>query len=160
MKIWLSLLAFALVGCSSDPTPVVTQYQLAVSAEKTINPSVNNSTNPVVVRLYQLTDAQQFKQLPFIDLYNDDVSLLGANLVSKQVLPVVMPDSNIKQTLDINKTTQYIGVLVEFAEYDASTATVVTTTPQEEEQYIQLKISGNKAALQTVTPDSPWWDVF
>lgn len=71
-----------------------------------------------------------------------------------------MPDSNSKQTLDINKTTQYIGVLVEFAEYDASTATVVTTTPQEEEQYIQLKISGNKAALQTVTPDSPWWDVF
>ena len=114
----------------------------------------------MVVRLYQLTDAQQFKQLPFIDLYNDDVSLLGANLVSKQVLPVVMPDSNSKQTLDINKTTQYIGVLVEFAEYDASTATVVTTTPQEEEQYIQLKISGNKAALQTVTPDSPWWDVF
>ncbi|MEF1272434.1 type VI secretion system lipoprotein TssJ, partial [Vibrio campbellii] len=50
MKIWLSLLAFVLVGCSSAPTPVVTQYQLAVSAEKTINPSANNSTNPVVVR--------------------------------------------------------------------------------------------------------------
>ncbi len=62
--------------------------------------------------------------------------------------------------MDAYKKVVWQEGMVEFAEYDASTATVVTTTPQEEEQYIQLKISGNKAALQTVTPDSPWWDVF
>ncbi|MFM2589848.1 type VI secretion system lipoprotein TssJ [Vibrio sp. TBV020] len=154
------LAALILVGCSSDPVPVVSQYTLAVSSDNTMNPSDSNEANPVVVRLYQLTDAQMFKQLPFIDLYTDDVKLLSANLVSKQVLPVVLPDSNVTQTLDINSTTQYVAVLVEFVDYQNSEAKAFSTLPLEDEQFLQLTIEGAKASLNIVTPDSSWWQVF
>ncbi|RTZ14495.1 type VI secretion system lipoprotein TssJ [Vibrio aquaticus] len=161
MARWLStLLLLTLVGCSSDPVPVVSQYTLAVSSDNTINPSDNNQANPVAVRLYQLTDAQMFNQLPFIDLYSNDVTLLSANLVSKQILPMVMPETKVTQTLDINSTTQYVAVLVEFIDYQNSEAKAYSTLPLEEDQFLQLTIEGATASLNIVTPDSSWWQLF
>ncbi|MDA0149654.1 type VI secretion system lipoprotein TssJ [Vibrio sp. LaRot3] len=160
MKKWLFPLLLTLAACSSDPEPVLSKYTLKIDADKAINATDNNATNPVVVRVYQLTDAQQFKQLDFIDLYQDDITLLGDNLISKQVLPVVMPDSKSEQALDINSQTQFIAVLVEFANYESSEAKVVTATPKQTEQFLQLNINGNTVAIEAVTPDSSWWDVF
>lgn len=91
--ILLSLCLLVAACSSSDPAPVVTQYSLTVKADATVNQYNDDQANPVVVRLYQLTDQQLFKQLPFIDLYNNDLQLLAANLVSKQVLPIVLPSS-------------------------------------------------------------------
>lgn len=160
MSKWYLAAALLLMGCSSDPVPVVTQYNLNISSDAQINPSDSSAANPVIVRLYQLTDIQMFKQLPFIDLYANDVQLLSANLVSKQVLPVILPDSSTQQTLDINKTTQYVAVLVEFADYQNSQAKAFSTLPIEAEQYLQLNIQGAKASLTVVTPESSWWQVF
>ncbi|MCZ4294585.1 MULTISPECIES: type VI secretion system lipoprotein TssJ [Vibrio] len=160
MTKWYLAAALLLVGCSSDPVPVVSQYTLAIKADEAINPSDSNSANPVVVRLYQLTDVQMFKQLPFIDLYNNDVQLLNANLVSKQILPVVLPNNETKQTIDINKTTQYVAVLVEFVDYQNSEAKAFSTLPLEEDQFLQLHIQGAKASISIVTPESSWWQIF
>lgn len=78
--ILLSLCLLITACSSSDQDPVVTQYALTVKADATVNQYNDDQANPVVVRLYQLTDQQLFKQLPFIDLYNNDLQLLAANL--------------------------------------------------------------------------------
>jgi len=150
-------LVFLLAGCSSDPTPVFSQYDVTIKADDSLNQYQNSTANPVIVRLYQLTDKQMFSQLPFIDLYNQDVQLLASNLISKQVLPVVLPNTTQKIQIDVNKNTQYIAVLVEFADYQNSQSKSVTMLPTEEEQYIQLTLSGIKAQLDIITPDSSWW---
>lgn len=160
MRTWCLAAALFLAGCSSDPTPVVSQYNLHIKTDPLMNPSDANEANPVVVRLYQLTDAQMFKQLPFIDLYTDDVQLLSANLVSKQILPVVLPNTEVDQVLDINATTQYVAVLVEFVDYQNSESKAFSTLPIEENQFLQLNIQGAKASLSIVTPDSAWWELF
>lgn len=160
MTKWYLAVALFLAGCSSDSVPVVSQYSLSIKTDAAMNPSDSNPANPVVVRLYQLTDVQMFKQLPFIDLYNNDVQLLSANLVSKQILPVILPNSDSQQTLDINKTTQYVAVLVEFVDYQNSEAKAFSTLPVEEDQFLQLHIQGAKASLNIVTPESSWWQVF
>ena len=160
MAKWCFVLALFLVGCSSDPAPVVTQYSLAIKSDKSANPSESNDSNPVVVRLYQLTDAQMFKQQPFIDLYSNDVQLLSANLISKQILPVVIPGSEEKITLDINNQTHDVGVLVEFIDYQQSEPKSVSMLPKNSDEYLQLSISGDKAKLEVITPDSPWWKLF
>ncbi len=154
-----SAVAFALLltGCSSDPTPVFSKYDISIKADDSLNYYQNSSANSVVVRLYQLTDKQMFLQLPFIDLYNQDVQLLASNLISKQVLPVVLPNTTQKIQIDVNKNTQYIAVLVEFADYQNSQSKSVTMLPTEEEQYIQLTLTGTKAQLDIITPDSSWW---
>ncbi|MYM58436.1 type VI secretion system lipoprotein TssJ [Vibrio sp. OCN044] len=160
MAKWSLVWALFMLGCSSDPTPVVTQYSLAIKSDKSSNPSESNTSNPVVVRLYQLTDAQMFKQQPFIDLYSNDVQLLSANLISKQILPVVIPDSDTKLTLDINSQTQYVAILVEFIDYQHSQPKAVSPLPTSSDGYLQLSISGDKAELIVITPDSPWWKLF
>ncbi|MFY2508605.1 type VI secretion system lipoprotein TssJ [Vibrio pectenicida] len=160
MAKWCFVWALFLLGCSSDPTPVVTQYSLAIQSDKSTNPSESNTSNPVVVRLYQLTDAQMFKQQPFIDLYSNDVQLLSANLISKQILPVVIPGSDVKLTLDINSQTQYVAILVEFIDYQNSEPKSVSVLPQNSDEYLQLSISGDKTKLEVIKPDSPWWKLF
>ena len=157
-RLMLLSLCLMITACSSsDPAPVVTQYSLTVKADTTVNQYNNAQANPVVVRLYQLTDQQLFKQLPFIDLYNNDLQLLAANLVSKQVLPIVLPNSEQQLTLDINKNTQYIAALIEFADYQNSTAKTVLMMPGDPEQTLELTITGKKAELASIQPDSSWW---
>lgn len=157
-RLMLLSLCLMITACSSsDPAPVVTQYSLTVKADTTVNQYNDAQANPVVVRLYQLTDQQLFKQLPFIDLYNNDLQLLAANLVSKQVLPIVLPNSEQQLTLDINKNTQYIAALIEFADYQNSTAKTVLMMPADPEQTLELTITGKKAELTSIQPDSSWW---
>ncbi|CAV18461.1 MULTISPECIES: type VI secretion system lipoprotein TssJ [Vibrio] len=157
-RLMLLSLCLMITACSSsDPAPVVTQYSLTVKADTTVNQYNDAQANPVVVRLYQLTDQQLFKQLPFIDLYNNDLQLLAANLVSKQVLPIVLPNSEQQLTLDINKNTQYIAALIEFADYQNSTAKTVLMMPGDPEQTLELTITGKKAELASIQPDSSWW---
>ncbi|WP_299695650.1 type VI secretion system lipoprotein TssJ [uncultured Vibrio sp.] len=158
--ILLSLCVLVTACSSSEPVAVVTQYSLTVKADATVNQYNDDQANPVVVRLYQLTDKQLFKQLPFIDLYNNDLQLLAANLVSKQVLPIVLPSSEQKLTLDINKNTQYIAALVEFADYQNSTTKTVLMMPSDPEQTLELTITGKKAELVVIQPDSSWWQIF
>lgn len=161
MKFGVSLMCLMiLTACSSDPTPTITQRSLTVTADASVNPSATSKANPVVVRLYQLKDQQMFKQLAFIDLYNNDVQLLAANLISRQVLPVVMPDSKTSQTIDIDKDTQYLAVLAEFSNYQDGEAKAVSTLPTEDDQYLQISLNDDAVTIEVITPESSWWQIF
>lgn len=160
MKKWYLAALLALAGCASEPEPVVSQYTLHIKSDAALNASSANEANPVIVRLYQLTDTQMFNQLAFIDLYNQDMSLLSANLISKQILPPILPYTTTEQVLDINQATQYLAVLVEFSDYQNSQTKTFSTLPTQDEQYLQLNLQGSKATLEIVTPESSWWQVF
>ncbi|MCK6265152.1 type VI secretion system lipoprotein TssJ [Vibrio sp. ZSDE26] len=146
-----------MLGCSSDPVPTYTTHNFAVKADDTINPSATSKANPVVVRLYQLNEKQVFLQAPFIELYTQDEQVLSSSLISKQVLSIVMPNSSNIIDIDINKNTLFLAVLVEYANYQQSEPKVVSVLPSEEEQYLQLNLTGNKAEFEVITPDTGWW---
>lgn len=160
MKIGLLILALLLGGCSSGPKPVTSPFSLTIKADKTINPSASNTANPVIVRMYQLTDIQTFEQTPFIDLYEKDSQVLGANLISKQVLPVIVPNSDISKVIEINKSAQYVAVLVEFVNFKGSETKSYSAVPIDEEQFLRLRILQSKVSLETVTPETSWWNIF
>ncbi|MEZ9233523.1 type VI secretion system lipoprotein TssJ [Vibrio amylolyticus] len=156
-RIWLAFITAFLFGCSSDPVPTYTTQTFGIKADATINPSSTSEGNPVVVRLYQLTAKQVFLQAPFIDLFNQDEQVLSSSLISKQVLPIVIPSSNTTVEFDLNKDTLFLAVFVEFANYQQSEPKVISALPTEAEQYLQLNLIGNKAAFETITPDTGWW---
>ncbi|OIN25659.1 type VI secretion system lipoprotein TssJ [Vibrio barjaei] len=155
-----TLLVLSITACSSDPVPVTTAYSMTVNADDTINKYQSDSANPVVVRLYQLASKESFEQSSFITLYNTDHQALGSSLVVKQVLPSVMPDSNQTISLDINKNTQYIAALVEYANYRESNGKAVTAVPTDGESSIALRLSGLNVELDIVAPESSWWQIF
>ena len=119
-------LAILLSACSSDPTPITTSYALKTVSDDAINPYRSNKANPVVIRLYQLESKESFEQSSFISLYNNDRQALGNSLVVKQILPPVLPASESSTTIDINKKTQYLAALVEYANYQESNAKAIT----------------------------------
>jgi type VI secretion system protein VasD len=160
MKIGLLILALLLGGCSSAPKPALSPFSLNIKADKTVNPSASNQANPVIVRLYQLTDIQTFEQAPFIDLYEKDSQILGSSLISKQVLPVIVPNSEISKVVKINKSTQYVAVLVEFVNFKDSETKSFSIVPTEEDQFLRLLVTQSKVSLETVTPESNWWNIF
>ncbi|MGF1743047.1 type VI secretion system lipoprotein TssJ [Vibrio profundum] len=161
MSKWLAVFSVLLLfGCSSSPAPTSVQYKVSINADKSINQYQSKQSNPVVVRLYQLTDQQQFKQLPFIDLYSDDTKLLGSKLVAKQVLPIIVPNTKKDITINVDKNTRYLAVLAEFANYQNSQSKSVTVLPTKSDQYFQLDIKDNKATIKVITPKSSWWQIF
>ncbi|WP_367113714.1 type VI secretion system lipoprotein TssJ [uncultured Vibrio sp.] len=153
----LALVVVFMIGCSSDPVPTYTTQTLGINADDTINPSSTSTGNPVVVRLYQLNAKQVFLQAPFIELYNQDEQVLSSSLISKQVLPIVIPSSSTKIEFDLNKDTLFLAIFVEFANYQQSEPKVISALPEDTEQYLQLNLTGNKAEFETITPDTGWW---
>jgi type VI secretion system protein VasD len=71
-----------------------------------------------------------------------------------------MPDSNQTISLDINKNTQYIAALVEYANYRESNGKAVTAVPTDGESSIALRLSGLNVELDIVAPESSWWQIF
>ncbi|SON52143.1 type VI secretion system lipoprotein TssJ [Vibrio tapetis] len=160
MKKWLLIGLFILAGCSSSTVPVISQMNLDIVTDATTNPTSNSEANPVVVRVYQLTDKQLFNQTPFIDLYNNDTTSLASNVISKQVLPIVLPNTSQTIVLDVNKNTLYLAVLVEFVDYQEATTKAVVQLPQDGSQYPKLSLSGTQATLELIAAPSSWWQIF
>ncbi|MGF1747911.1 MULTISPECIES: type VI secretion system lipoprotein TssJ [Vibrio] len=159
--IFVSTLLFALLsGCSSTTTPVTTSYALQTVSDDTINPYRSTAANPVVVRLYQLKSKESFNQSSFIALYNGDLQALGSSLIVKQVLPPMMPASTVNSTLDINKSTQYLAALVEYANYQQSNGKAIAVVPTDGESSLVLRLSGLNVELDVVPPESSWWQIF
>ncbi|MDA9556431.1 type VI secretion system lipoprotein TssJ [Vibrio sp.] len=158
--LFLLMLSALTMGCSTSPEPTSVSYALNISADASSNPSEKSSANPILVRIYQLTDQQSFKQIPFIDLYNNDAELLANNLISKEILPIILPDSQVDKMISIDKKTQFIAVIAEFTQFKNSQTKSITSVPNDEEQYLSLDINKNTIDIAVITPKSPWWHIF
>ncbi len=158
MKLIFSLLMLTqLMACSSDPIPATTSYSLDISADSELNPHMTNNSNPVFVRFYQLKDAQAFNQAAFIDLYNKDTEVLAQSLLSKQVLGAALPGSEQRIQLKIHRDTQFLAVLVEFANYQQGEPKALLILPKSSEQVMFLRLAGMTASLAAAEENKSWW---
>jgi type VI secretion system protein VasD len=104
-KIFLLSLVL-LTACS---TPLQIQWHAA----KHLNPDEQNHALPVQVVIYQLRDAEAFRQATFEQLWQSDQATLGNSLVSRRETNIA-PNSRDKITIDRQKDTVYIGIIAVF----------------------------------------------
>lgn len=91
----LALCAYAAASCGS-PTVVpirepkkeceIQVVSLSLIASDTINPSEDGESRPVVVRVYQLKDAIRFQNATFEQVWRDDTTTLGNDVVTRSEL--------------------------------------------------------------------------
>lgn len=113
----------AVAGCSTINSKVGgalnldTDVALSFIADNNINPDDTGRPSPLFIRLYELKSPRQFERANFIDLYEREGEVLGADLLGKQTLKPLKPGDQRKDTLVVNKEAQYVGLLAEFLQY-------------------------------------------
>lgn len=144
-----------LLGCSSGNSKVggvlglETNLKLTVSAASDINPDEKNKPSPLYIRLYELKSPQLFEKSDFIDIYEKDTEVLGADFIAKQELKRFVPGTQRIEQLVLNKETRYVALFAEFFEYrDAQYKVVFPVTANNViRNAVEIRVAGNKITL-------------
>lgn len=127
----LFLLAALSSGCSSlnnaigDYLELDTDLQIIFNVESDINPDDTNKPSPVFLRLYELKSTKMFNKSDFIDLYEKDKDILGADLVKVQKIKRLKPGESRDDHFVLEKDTQYVALYAEFLKYRDSEYRIV-----------------------------------
>jgi type VI secretion system protein VasD len=89
--------------------------QVKMNLTSTANLNMNRAKQPlpVVVRIYQLTDAKAFEDATFNALWKNDVAILGNTLLRKDTL-TLDPASRRKIHFDRDAQTRFVAVMAAF----------------------------------------------
>lgn len=94
-----------------------TDLQLTFKVDSDINPDDNNKPSPVFIRMYSLKSTKMFNKADFIDLYEKDKEVLGADLLNKQVLKRLKPGEDQVENFVLDKKARYVALFAEFLQY-------------------------------------------
>lgn len=126
-----------------------TEVEVQFMVEPDTNPddSNGNQPSPLVVRIYELADKEQFENAQFRDIYFDDKKVLGDDFIKKHTLKALLPGTNRIDNLQLKKGTAYVGLFAEFVQYkDADFRVVVpvdeylTTRPEVRLSYHSISL--------------------
>ncbi|MWP50316.1 MULTISPECIES: type VI secretion system lipoprotein TssJ [unclassified Gilliamella] len=125
----VSLLIISLMGCgiaqSVSETAVeikdsvfkwnVRTLHLDLKARAELNSDDDGRSSPVVIRIYQLKDADNFNAASYQELVDNDSEILQESLIeSKEV--VLKPDTSISIDTPFDKKADAVGVIALFKE--------------------------------------------
>ena len=99
---------------SSTRTPV--NKTLTVQAGPSVN-NYNNSSNPIVIRLYQLNSRSEFEAAGFWQIFNGGAPELAGVVVNVRSLSPLYPGENRLVSIDLEPDVFYLGAFAEFADF-------------------------------------------
>lgn len=155
----ITILSFVILvsACSSDD--VLDRYSLPIKVRLEASDKLNwanNTANPVALRVYQLSNAERFKQADFLSLYRSDKQLLAEQLVELKRIYPIMPAA--KQDLDIKllPTTRFLAVVAEFTDYQNLVTHAYIELPEDvsEETDIWLGLQSTGVRLSVIKEES------
>jgi type VI secretion system protein VasD len=121
-KIFLFVIGLSLVACSTTTT------QLTLNATKHLNQDTQNRSLPVVVRVYSLTNDEEFIDASFRELWRNDKAVLGSTLLDREEYTL---DPGGRLTIKVTHTAQakYIAVVALFRHPHGSEWRVIHPMP-------------------------------
>lgn len=134
--ITIVVMLVALPACTSLNTKVGgvlkldTDLKLTFKADADINPDDKKRPSPLFLRMYELKSTKQFEKANFIDLFERDSEVLGADLVAKQTLKRLRPGDDRTDSFVLKPETRYVGLFAEVLQYkDAKFKILVPIAP-------------------------------
>lgn len=110
-------LVLLLAGCAAQEEPVPVSKTIGIVAGSQIN-EYNEASNPVVLRLYQLSNRTEFEEAGFWDLFNGNDENLAGVTISNQSIGPIYPGEHRVVPFDLLPNSRYLGVFAEFADYE------------------------------------------
>ena len=145
-----------LSACSSNKSRVGsvlnldTDIKIVFDVESDINPDETNKPSPLFIRMYELKSDTLFNKANFIDLYEQDEKILGADLVRKQELKRFAPGEDREEKFVADENTQYIALFAEFFQFKDSQYKIIfpVTVNNVFRNKTTVVVSSNKVELK------------
>ena len=150
-----SCLLLIMAGCTTLNSTVGgylgldTDLELKLKVDSDINPDDNKKPSPLFIRMYSLKSTKMFNKADFIDLYEIDKEVLGADLLNKQVLKRLKPGEDQVETFVLDKKTRYVALFAEFLQYkNAEYRVIIPVVPNNVvATSATILVSGNRIKL-------------
>ena len=154
-KIVIVLLVGLLAGCQTINSKVGTYLELDTDlqidfiVDADINPDESAKASPLFIRMYELKKDKMAAKADFIDLYERDSEVLGADLVAKHELKRFKPGESRSEHFVINKTANHVALFAEFLDFKDSKFKLVFPVVANNvfQNKVTIQVSGNELIL-------------
>lgn len=137
-----SLIVLQVSGCASKPPPKPTSISVDVVAAPDANRDASGRSLPIVVRIYELKSLGNFEAADFFALYNQDQTILGADLLAREEVNL-RPGLQRNITRPTDPGANYLGAIGAFREIDSSSWRAVYSLKPNAENPILIKVDAD-----------------
>jgi len=120
------------------------EIQFIVDAD--INPDELDKASPLFIRMYELKTKKMMKKADFIEIYERDKDVLGADLINSHKLKRFKPGENRTEHFVLDGKTHYVALYAEFLEFKDSKYKLIIPVVANNvvRNTVIIRVSGNK----------------
>ena len=148
----MGLLIVALSACQSMNSAVGgyfgldTDLQIDFKVDADINPDEMGKASPLFIRMYELSAKKMMKKSDFIEIYERDKEVLGADLVTVHKLKRFKPGESRTEHFVLDKKTHYVALYAEFLDFKDSKYKLIIPVVANNvlRNSVVIRVSGNQ----------------
>ena len=123
-----------------------TDIQIELLVDADINPDELGIASPLFIRLYELSSNKMMGRADFIEIYERDKEVLGADMIAVHKLKRLKPGENRTEHLVLDKKTNYVALYAEFLEFKESKYKLIIPVVANNvfRDSVVIRVSGNE----------------
>jgi len=123
-----------------------TDLQIDFLVDADINPDELGRASPLFIRMYQLKTNKMMKKASFIEIFERDKEVLGADMVSVHKLKRFKPGESRTEHFVLDEKTYYVALFAEFLEFKESKFKLIIPVVANNvfRNSVVIRVTGNK----------------
>ena len=115
LLLYLTLLIVALTSCSATKKMfgLTNNIDITIQTTKDVNLDAQGNPSPIVVRLYELSTAVEFRKADYEALFSDEQATLGKDLLRRDEYEI-KPEQTRIIARKAKENTKYLGLLAAY----------------------------------------------
>jgi len=123
-----------------------TDLQIDFEVDADINPDELGKASPLFIRMYEMKAKKMIKKADFIEIYERDKEVLGADMVNMHKLKHFKPGEKRTEHFVLDKDTRYVVLYGEFLEFKDSKYKLIIPVVANNvfRNSVVIRVSGNE----------------
>ena len=123
-----------------------TDIQIDFMVDADINPDELGKASPLFIRMYELSSNKMMKKADFIEIYERDEEVLGADMIAVHKLKRLKPGDDRSEHFVLDKKTNYVALYAEFLEFKESKFKLIIPVVANNvfRDSVVIRVSGNE----------------
>lgn len=123
-----------------------TDLEIVFKVDADINPDELDKASPLFIRMYELKSKKMIKKADFIEIYERDKEVLGADMLATHKLKRFKPGENRTEHFVLDEKTHYVALYAEFLEFKESKYKLVIPVVANNvvRNTVIIRVSGNQ----------------
>jgi type VI secretion system protein VasD len=155
----IAVISVLLTACQSMNSTVGgylnldTDLQIDFNVDADINPDEFGKASPLFIRLYELKAVKMINKAGFIDIFERDKEVLGADMVAVYKLKRFKPGESRTEHFVLDGQTHYVALFAEFLKYRESKYKLIipVTAKNVFQNSVVVRVSGDELVIDQKT---------